>query len=384
MALRVRTVTNQHEWSPILQDRYLDAMRIVLLAASSSVHVLRWANAMAERGHEVHLVSQHVPIPGFHEGIRTHRLPFSGVAGYLLNGPSFQTLLRRIRPDVVNAHYATGYGTLARWTGPFPLVINVWGSDVFEFPDQGPLHKSWLLGNLRRARHLISTSAFMARRTASLALDLPPLSMVPFGVDCERFSPADPKHNADPLVIGTVKTLAPKYGIDTLLRAFRLVMARRPEVRLRIVGGGPEELALKALAGQIGIAEQVDFTLSVQHTDVPDALRGMDIFVALSRADSETFGVAVIEASACGLPVVVSDAGGLPEVVVDGVTGHVVRRDDPQAAADRILELIASPELRLSMGRSGREHVLAQYEWSSCVDRQIAVFDRVISSGGTT
>ena len=126
-------------------------MRIVLLAASSSVHVLRWANAMAERGHEVHLVSQHVPIPGFHEGIRTHRLPFSGVAGYLLNGPSFQTLLRRIRPDVVNAHYATGYGTLARWTGPFPLVINVWGSDVFEFPDQGPLHKSWLLGNLRRA-----------------------------------------------------------------------------------------------------------------------------------------------------------------------------------------------------------------------------------------
>lgn len=357
-------------------------MTIVLLAAASSVHTLRWANAYLQRGHQVHLVSLHPVAHGLDGRVIVHRMHHLKGLGYILNGPRLKKLLRRIRPDVVNAHYASGYGTLARWVRGIPLVINVWGSDVFEFPDQGPLHKGWLLGNLRRAQHLISTSAFMARRTVSLARDLPPLAVVPFGVDTERFSPAKPKSDRRPLVIGTVKALAPKYGIDTLLRAFALVVARHPDVRLHIVGGGPQEPALKALAGELGIAGHVTFTGPVPHADVPDALRGLDIFVALSRADSETFGVAVIEASACGLPVVVSDAGGLPEVVADGVTGWVVPRGDTRAAADRILELIASSELRLSMGNAGREHVLAQYEWSSCVDRQLAVFQRVISSSG--
>jgi glycosyltransferase involved in cell wall biosynthesis len=355
-------------------------MKIALLAAASSIHTVRWANAFIERGHSVLLMSQHAPSAMLDEHVRLLRLKHLGGLGYLVNGPLVARAIRRFAPDVVNVHYATGYGTLARWNSGYPLVINVWGSDVFEFPDKGRPFRALLLGNLRRARQLVSTSRFMARRTTSLGQGLPPLAVVPFGVDTERFSPAKPENERGPLVIGTVKTLAPKYGIDTLLRAFALVAARHPDVRLRIVGGGPQERDLKELAGELGIAGLVTFTGPVPHADVPDALRGLDIFVALSRADSETFGVAVIEASACGLPVVVSDAGGLPEVVLDGVTGHVVRRDDPHAAADAILDLIVSPELRLSMGRSGREHALAQYEWSSCVERQLAVFDRVISN----
>lgn len=358
-------------------------MKIALLAAASSIHTVRWANAFVERSHSVLLISQHAPSAMLDERVRLVLLKHLGGLGYLVNGPMVARAIRRFAPDVVNAHYATGYGSLARWAGPFPLVINVWGSDVFEFPDQGPLHKAWLLGNLRRAGQLVSTSHFMARRTTALTLGLPPLTVVPFGVDTGRFQLRTRAHG-DPLVIGTVKALAPKYGIDTLLRAFALVVARHPELHLRIVGGGPQERDLKALADRLGIAGQVTFTGPVPHSEVPEALCGLDIFVALSRADSETFGVAVIEASACGLPVVVSDAGGLPEVVVDGVTGHVVRRDDPQAAADRILELMASPDRCQAMREAGRAHVLAHYDWSVCVDRQLAVFDRAISTRAGT
>jgi glycosyltransferase involved in cell wall biosynthesis len=76
------------------------------------------------------------------------------------------------------------------------------------------------------------------------------------------------------------------------------------------------------------------------------------------------------------LPVVVSNAGGLPEVVEDGVTGIVVPREDPEAAASRLRELVASAELRRSWGRAGRARVIERYEWSACVDMMLEVFDQ--------
>ncbi|HNK69953.1 MAG TPA: glycosyltransferase, partial [Flavobacteriales bacterium] len=134
----------------------------------------------------------------------------------------------------------------------------------------------------------------------------------------------------------------------------------------------------------MGLAANVDFIGRVPHARVPDELRKMDVFVALSTLDSESFGVAVIEASACGLPVVVSDAGGLPEVVRDGVTGHVVKRRDPVAAGECIGALLRDPVGSERMGRAGREHVRQVYEWDRCVDAQITVIQECLAAGGSS
>src|SRR5690606_2847027 len=93
---------------------------IALLAPASSVHTIRWANAFVRGGHKVHLITQHEPLPGLHTGVRLHRLPHRAGLGYLFNGPRLKRLLKHLRPDVVNAHYATGYGTLARHVGKVP------------------------------------------------------------------------------------------------------------------------------------------------------------------------------------------------------------------------------------------------------------------------
>ena len=90
----------------------------------------------------------------------------------------------------------------------------------------------------------------------------------------------------------------------------------------------------------------------VPHEKVPDILGQLDIYVAASRWES--FGVAVLEAAACGLPVVVSDVGGLPEVVEHGITGFVVRREDPGSVADALIRLVSSGELRRRMGDAAR------------------------------
>ncbi len=348
----------------------------MLLSAASSVHTARWANAFVGRGHEVDLVSQHPPIAGIAPSVRLHFLPHLGGLGYLVNGLRLASLTRKLAPDVVNAHYASGYGTLARSVGSVPLVLNIWGSDVFDFPERSVLHRAWLLRSLRRADRVISTSEAMAARARAICPDLRHLDVVPFGVDTAIFHPRQEGIRAsEEVVIGTVKTLAPIYGVDTLINAFARIQGKSgiTRSRLRIIGGGPQKAELERLAKSLNVDDRVEFIGPLAPDHVPDELHRMDIFAALSRFES--FGVAVIEASACGLPVVVSDAGGLPEVVADGITGVVVRCDDMDAAASALAALVASTELRQRLGKAGVVRVMERYEWSMCVDRMMRVLE---------
>jgi glycosyltransferase involved in cell wall biosynthesis len=117
----------------------------------------------------------------------------------------------------------------------------------------------------------------------------------------------------------------------------------------------------------------------VPHTEVPNELAKIDIYVALSRMDSESFGVAIIEASAAGRPVVVSDAGGLPEVAVEGKTGFVVPRENPVAAAGALERLIFDPELRHKMGVAGQQHVAENYSWDVCIMKMVEMYESTIA-----
>ena len=203
------------------------------------------------------------------------------------------------------------------------------------------------------------------------------IDVVPFGIDTARFLPAP--RSPVPLAIGTVKTLAPAYGIDVLLRAAaRLADGAAPQ--LLVVGGGPERDALQALAASLGIAERTRFVGAVPHAEVPAWLQRLAVYVAPSRRES--FGVAVLEASACGLPVVVSNVGGLPEVVEHGVTGYVVPAADDAALADALRRLCADEALRARMGAAGRARVLERYGWPASLDAMLRCYDRVLTAAG--
>src|SRR5699024_5899675 len=197
-----------------------------------------------------------------------------------------------------------------------------------------------------------STSHCMAEQTRSIAPKLGDIPITPFGVDMQAYANAEPLvANNDNLVIGTVKSMASKYGIDTQIEAFALLVNKftttqpvlAKKLQLRLVGDGPQMDEYKQLAEKLGVANKVEFVGRVPHQEVPNELAKLDIYVALSRLDSESFGVAIIEAGAARRPVVVSDAGGLPEVTLDGITGLVVPRENPQAAADAIEKLELNP-----------------------------------------
>ncbi len=367
-------------------------MRILLLGPANSIHIERWFRALHERGHDVTLATQHPPVNGAYPSRSDMRLlPHRGMPGYALNARELKRLAGDISPDVMNVHYASGYGLTSALVKFTPTVLSVWGSDVFDFP-----YESWFKGklirwNLRRADQVASTSEVMARQVGRLVGKLrAPVAVTPFGVDTSLFAPTQKEILRDQITIGTVKTLAHKYGIDTLVRAFAIARASGElgrlglsgKMRLTIVGDGPLREELPRLAERLGIGAVTRFVGAVAHSSVPSWLGQLDIYVAASRLDSESFGVAVIEASSCGLPVIVSDAGGLPEVVEEGQTGFIVKRDNPEMLAERIERLVRDVGLRTALGARGRELVLRKYDWQACVDRMLGCYQETIERTG--
>ena len=101
----------------------------------------------------------------------------------------------------------------------------------------------------------------------------------------------------------------------------------------------------------------------------------LDIYVAVSI--KESFGVAVLEASACSKPVVVSNVGGLPEIVEDGITGFIVEKENPEVLAEALEKLILDIDLRIQMGKNGRNKVINEYNWKDSVAAMISIYESI-------
>jgi glycosyltransferase involved in cell wall biosynthesis len=259
-------------------------------------------------------------------------------------------------------------------------VLSVWGADIYEFPHKSVLHRWLVRKNLAFAERILSTSRVMADEIGRYTRKS--VTVTPFGVDIMRFHPKNVASifGRNDIVIGTVKALDDKYGVDVLIRAFKIVRDKNPRLPLKllIVGGGPRERYLKDLANQLGVMEWTVFTGAVPHGDVPNYFNMLTVAVFPSIRDSESFGVSVIEAGACGLPVVVSRVGGLTEVVRHQVTGFVVERCNPFETAAAIDKLVLNPAMCTAIGEAGLMHVRKHYDWTQNVQQMLTIYDEIV------
>lgn len=362
-------------------------MRVLLLSNPDAAHTLQWVRNLTGRGLDVLLMGLQPPSVIRYEAMPNLRVASAGVpvwstklegsAGKVLYVPGVvraRQLAKAFKPHLVHAHYLTSYGLVGALAGRHPLLISVWGSDIFTNPDRSAFHRMLATFTLARADRITATSRVMAERTRSFTDR--PIDVVPFGIDLSRFvaQPVERPFAPGDLVIGTVKTLHEIYGIRYLIEAFAELRRRHPGVPLKllVVGGGPQERELEQLCDDLGVRQHTRFTGAVPSTDTPSYHNMIDIFVALSNYES--FGVAVLEAGACERPVVVSNAGGLPEIVVDRSTGFIVPQKDSLAAADAIEHLVFDPELRLRMGREARRRIAELYALERTVDQMLHVY----------
>lgn len=197
------------------------------------------------------------------------------------------------------------------------------------------------------------------------------------GVDVDRFTPAVDgsavrrRHGlGEAPVVVCVSRLVARKGQDVLVEGWSQVLARHPSARLLLVGGGPDEAALRRAVAARGLERSVVLTGAVDAAELPAHYAAGDVFAMPCRTrraglDVEGLGMVFLEAAACGLPVVAGTSGGAPEAVRDGVTGYVVDPRSPAAVAATLAGLLDDPARARGTHRPGREWVEQRWSWTT-------------------
>jgi len=214
----------------------------------------------------------------------------------------------------------------------------------------------WERANARRADVVVAPSRYAADTATRLyGLDARTVCVRPEPIDVAgwraRLAAAPRRAPGAPTVL-TVARMYPRKHLDDLLDAARLLAPRIPDLTLRIIGGGPEALALRAQRDRLGLGDRVRFLGEVGAAELAIEYVNADLFCLPSV--QEAFGIVFVEAMAAGIPVVACRAAAVPEVVEDGRTGVLVAPRRPDSIADAIEGLVRNAELRKALGAAGR------------------------------
>ena len=338
---------------------------------------VRCCTGLLARGHDVTLVSgwhggeagpmadkaraagvDVVELPSLVRPIR----PWSDVVALV----TLVRLLRRLRPDVVHSHSSKA-GVLvrvaARLAGVPVVCHTVHG---WSFRDEQPRPIRWSVVVLERLLAAITTATVVVT-TADLDLATrhrvghrSRFSLIRSGVNLEAFRMADRRRArsllgvGDEPVVGAVQRLAAPKDARTLVEAVAKARTELPDLRLVVVGDGPERPRVERLVTDLGLEGAVH--LLGARRDVADLVAGFDVAVLASR--SEGLPRVVVELMAAGVPVVASDVGGVSEVVRPGETGWLVPPGDADALAAAIGAALRDPDAR-RIARSGQGSIAA-------------------------
>ena len=211
------------------------------------------------------------------------------------------------------------------------------------------------------------------------------VTVIPNAVNIEDFNigeAADTQLAADlgldgKVVLGFIGSFYAYEGLDVLLKALPAMLAANPAIRLLLVGGGPQDQALKTLAQQMGVADKIKFTGRVPHEQVQRYYNLVDVLVyprLRMRLTELVTPLKPLEAMAQGRLLVASDVGGHGELIEDGKTGVLFKADDPQDLAGKVLELIAKPERWPALRVAARQYVENERNWPVSVARYKKVY----------
>jgi D-inositol-3-phosphate glycosyltransferase len=340
-------------------------------AGTRAPHLTGLAGALSKAGHDVSLYvrREHGPAeeiaPGGYRIVRVKGRLQAGLAA----------ALHADRPDVVHAHCASVWEAAAAVAGAMdvPFVYGLHGASDAPSAREDTVGAG--IAAARAADHVVA--AFSGQLRTLVRNDVPrrKISVIPYGVDTDHFTPDGPPDGGRrlPNRIVALGELIPHSGFGTQVAALRAL----PETELLIAGGpryGAHARELRDYARSLGVEHRVHLTGPVPRDGLPGLLRSADLLVCSPWESS--FGVAALEAMACGVAVVANRVGGLTDTVVDKVTGSHVTPRKPRELAAVLHHLLHHKALCEQRGAAGRDRAWARYGWSQVVADTIRAYER--------
>jgi L-malate glycosyltransferase len=355
----------------------------------SGVVATELAKALADRDHEVHLISIDTPfrLREFHPGLSFHQVhtpsyPLFHEPQYVLSlANKVVQIARAFRLDVIHAHYAVPHATAARLaqqvleaTGaPVPRVVTTLHGTDITLVGNDPSFSEIVAFSIEQSDGVTAVSASLrdaTRRELGIRRDI---AVIPNFLDCSIYArqrvPTLRRRFArdDERLVLHVSNFRPVKRIDAVVRVFAAIAARTP-ARLLLVGDGPELPMALRLSRELGIAPLVQ-SIGAQEALVP-LLSAADLLLLPSA--QESFGLAALEAMACGVPVVASRVGGLPDVIEHGLTGFLHPPEDEAAMVESALAVLTDPAFSARVGEAARRSVGERF----CTDRVVPMYER--------
>jgi len=289
--------------------------------------------------------------------------------------------LKDCQPDLLHVHSRRGAdiwgGMAARQTGT-PAVLSR-RVDNPDFPVIGKV-------KYRLYERGIAISDDMRSQLHGGAVTNSRLRLVHSAVDADLCQPTWSREQFraefglqnDELAVICVGQLIPRKGQAVLLDAWPSVLETYPRARLILFGHGASEPDLRAQVERHGLGATVNF--AGFRNDLRAFLGHTDLLV--HPALREGLGICLLEAQAAAVPIVASRAGGIPEAVADGISGLLVRPEDPAAISAAVVGLLGNAEQRAVLGQGGREHVAKHFSLQAMVSGNLAVYRELLQEGG--
>lgn len=278
--------------------------------------------------------------------------------------------------DVIHAHWLLPQGLIAailHWLPgrKIPFVVTSHGADLYAL--RGRVLQGLKRFVLHRASTATVVSGAMRGRLGKMGADLGRVYVEPMGVDMvERFTPGDDRSRSTTEIL-FVGRLVEKKGLRYLLDAMPRVMRRVPGAMLTIAGFGPEEAALRAHAGALGLQQSVRFLGAVPQAALPALYRKAALFVApfvrASSGDEEGLGLVLVEAIGCGCPVIAGDVPALDEVLGDGFNELRIDPRDPARLAEVITGKLLDPDAARARAEELRRALCERLDWQAVAGR---------------
>jgi len=349
--------------------------------------------ALAEREHEVHFLSYEPPYrlggefrPNvyFHE-VQVTAYPLFRYPPYdLALASKLVEVVETYGVDLIHAHYAVPHAVsavLAREMigNGVKVLTTLHGTDVTLVGQE----KSYLAATqygIKRSDAVTAVSRHLAEETRRVLCETCRIAVIYNFIDTERYAPrpcaetrarfARPEEK----VLLHVSNFRPvKRSLDVI--AIFAAIARRLPARLLLVGEGPELQRAEAFAEGLGLKNRVHAL--GQRSDIERILPCADLL--LLPSESESFGLAALEAMACGVPPVASDVGGIPEVVEDGKSGILCPVGDVDGMAGRALALLEDPDAHAAMAREARQRAKDRFDRSLWIGEYESAYRKLLA-----